>query len=62
MINGEVLVRTYRKDGTFYRGGWSSLFILWDRGYKDLLIGLQRNGKASRVVNGVGIVEMILVS
>ena len=60
MINGEVMVRTYRADGTFYRDGWSSLFRLWDGGYLIPMVSLQCDGKATMVIES-GSVEFILV-
>ena len=59
-INGEVMVRTYRADGTFYKSGWTSLLTLWDRGYLIPMVSLQYDGRA-RLVTHEGTVELILV-
>lgn len=59
-INGEVMVRAYRADGTLYRSGWSSLLTLWDRGYLIPMVSLQYEGRAT-VVTQQGSIEFILI-
>lgn len=59
-INGEVMVRTYRVDGTFYRSGWTSLYRLWQRGYLIPMVSLQYDGRA-RLVTHEGTLEFIMV-
>lgn len=60
MINGSVMVRTYTTEGKFYKGGWTTLFTLWDRGYLIPMVSLQHEGKAT-MVGQQGSVELILV-
>lgn len=50
MSSVEVLVRTYKSDGTFYKGGWTDIRTLWVKGYHRVVLGLVTNGKC-RITN-----------
>lgn len=60
-MSGDVLIRTYEPDGSFYREVWTTLSRLMSRGYLMVCLELQEAGRCTVTLGYGQTLELIAV-